>query len=531
MARTHPSEAPPSALLPAAAKDRPEVSSSPPKLLEAREISKRFPGVLALDRVDFSLAHGEVHVLFGENGAGKSTLINVIAGTYPPDAGHLVYEGQELRHLTPHTARSMGISPVFQEFSLVPDLTVEQNLALGREISRLGFLSAKEMRRRAEQVLSELGFDLDPRQTVRALSRAHQQMVEIAKALLNKVRVLILDEPTASLTERETQRLFTLIEQLRQDGVGIVYVSHRIHEIQQLADHTTVLRDGRVIGLCKASEVSEAELVEMMAGRRIELLFPSIVHKPNSVAIQTTKLTASDGRVNDVDFVARAGEITGVAGLVGCGKSELIRAIYGLETISGGNVSVDRRVCDRITPALSLRRGVCYFPADRAAEGLALVRPARENVSLVALGQPPFSKHGLLQRRAELSTVKQAVEKLQLRPPDVERMVAQLSGGNRQKVMLARGLTRDFRVFLFDEPTVGIDVGAKVEVYNFMKTLVEGGAAVVLVSSELPEVLNLANRLYVMHNGHIVAELAEGDINEQNVLARFFGENTRAAAR
>jgi ribose transport system ATP-binding protein len=292
-----------------------------------------------------------------------------------------------------------------------------------------------------------------------------------------------------------------------------------------------VLRDGRAIGLCKGSEVSEAELLEMMAGRRIELLFPSILHKPKSVAIQTTNLTANSGCVNDVNFFARAGEITGIAGLVGCGKSELIRAIYGLEAISSGNVAVDGLVCDRISPVLSLRRGVCYFPADRAAEGLALVRPARENVSLVALGQPPFSKHGFLQRRAERSTVRQAVEQLQLRPPDIERMVAQLSGGNRQKVMLARGLTRNFRVFLFDEPTVGIDVGAKVEVYNFMKNLVEDGAAVVLVSSELPEVLNLANRLYVMHNGYIVAELAKPDITEQNVLARFFRESTKAAVK
>lgn len=520
----------PSTSLPTA-KGRFEVSPSPPKLLEAQEISKRFPGVLALDRVDFGLAHGEVHVLFGENGAGKSTLINVIAGTYAPDAGHLIYEGHELRHLTPHYARSIGISPVFQEFSLVPDLTVEQNLALGREISQLGFLSAKKMRLRAEQVLAELGFDLDPRKPVRDLSRAHRQMVEIAKALLSKVRLLILDEPTASLTERETQRLFTLIEQLRRDKVGIIYVSHRMHEIKKLADRVTVLRDGRVIGVCKTSEVSEGELLEMMTGRKIELLFPAITHRPSLAAIQTTDLTVSGGRVNDVNFCARAGEITGLAGLVGCGKSELIRAIYGLEAITGGSVQVSGVVCDRISPALSLGRGICYFPADRAAEGLALVRPIRENVSLVALGQPPFSKHGLLRRRAERNIARQVVEQLQLRPPNIERTVAQLSGGNRQKVMLARGLTRDFRVFLFDEPTVGIDVSAKVEVYNFMKTLVEAGAAVVLVSSELPEVLNLSNRLYVMHNGRLVTELTGGEISEQNVLAHFFRERTQAASK
>jgi ribose transport system ATP-binding protein len=354
-------------------------------------------------------------------------------------------------------------------------------------------------------------------------------MVEIAKALLNRVRILILDEPTASLTERETRRLFSLIERLRVDGVGIIYVSHRMREIKQLANHITVLRDGRVIGLCNAPEVSEAELVEMMAGRRIELLFPAILHDPKAVAIETKNLNASDGRVNDVNFYARAGEITGVAGLVGCGKSELIRAIYGLEKITGGSVSVEGQVYERMSPALNLRRRVCYFPADRAGEGLALTRSARENVSLAAVRQPPLSTWGVLRRRAERIAVRKAVEQLQLRPPGIEQTVTQLSGGNRQKVMLARGLTRDFRVFLFDEPTVGIDVGAKVEVYNFMKTLVEGGAAVVVVSSELPEVLNLSNRLYVMHNGYVVAELAEDEITEQNVLARLFGKTPRAA--
>jgi ribose transport system ATP-binding protein len=501
-----------------------------PKLLEAIKISKRFPGVLALDRVDFDLAHGEIHVLFGENGAGKSTLINIIAGTYPPDEGRLIYDGEELRHLSPHRARSIGISPVFQEFSLVPDLTVAQNLSLGREITRLGFLRVEQMLQRAESVLAELGFDLDPRKPVRDLSRAHQQMVEIAKALLGEVRLLILDEPTASLTERETHRLFALIERLRRDKVGIIYVSHRMREVKQLADRITVLRDGKLVGARKASDVSEGELLEMMTGRRIELLFPAITHKPGDVAIQTTGLTVSGGVVTDVDFRARVGEITGIAGLVGCGKSELIRAIYGLEAISGGSVQINGKRCEEISPASSLSRGVCYFPADRVVEGLALERPIRENVSLLALRLPRFSNHGWVRRAAERRAARQIVEQLQLRPPNPERTVAQLSGGNRQKVMLARGLTRNFRVFLFDEPTIGIDVGAKIEVYNFMKTLVEAGAAIVLVSSELPEVLHLSNRVYVMHHGRMIAELTGNDITEQNVLARFFQDSTQEAS-
>jgi ribose transport system ATP-binding protein len=498
------------------------------KLLELIEISKRFPGVRALDGINFDLAHGEIHVLFGENGAGKSTLINVIAGTYPPDEGRVIFDAQELRHLSPHHARLIGISPVFQEFSLVPDLTVAQNLSLGREISSFGFLRVAPMRRRAESLLAELGFDLDPRKTVRDLSRAHQQMVEIAKALLSNVRLLILDEPTASLTERETQRLFALIERLRRDNVGIIYVSHRMREIKQLADRITVLRDGKLIGSRKAADVTESELLEMMTGRRIEFLFPTIAHRPGQKALRTTGLSAG-GLVADVDFHASAGEITGIAGLVGCGKSELIRALYGLEPITAGSVSIRGEPYDRISPALSLNRGVCYFPADRVAEGLALERPIRENVSLVALRRPPLSNFGWIRRGIERRVTRQLIERLQLRPAVPERTVAHLSGGNRQKVMLARGLTRDFKVFLFDEPTIGIDVGAKIEVYNFMKALVEAGAAIVLVSSELPEVLHLSNRVYVMHRGRVVAELAGKDITEQNVLAHFFQNDPKVA--
>jgi ribose transport system ATP-binding protein len=499
-------------------------------LLEATGISKRFPGVLALDRVDFDLAPGEVHVLFGENGAGKSTLINIIAGTYAADAGRLIYRGQELRHLTPHHARSIGISPVFQEFSLVPDLTVEQNLSLGREISRFGFVSTETIRRRAEDVLGDLGFELDPRQRVRELSRAQQQMVEIAKALLAKVNVLILDEPTASLTEKETQRLFALVDRLRRDNVGIIYVSHRMREIKQLADRITVLRDGRLVATRQAKDVSENELVELMTGRRIDLLFPRIAHKPGKIVVETVGLSAGNGALSEIDFRARRGEVTGVAGLVGCGKSELIRAIYGLETIDSGAIRINGEVCEP-SPAASLDRGVCYFPADRAAEGLALSRPIRENISLVALHLPRFSRFGMLRRRDEREVARETAERLQLRPPATERNVANLSGGNRQKVMLARGLTREFGVYLFDEPTVGIDVGAKIEVYEFIKSLVEAGGAVVLVSSELPEVLHLSSRLYVMHLGRMVAELTGSEMTEQTVLAHFFRHAATGPAR
>lgn len=499
-------------------------------LLRLTGISKRFAGVPALDGVDLDVRAGELHVLFGENGAGKSTLINVIAGTFPPDAGSFRFAGEEIHNLTPHRARALGISPVFQEFSLVPSLTVEENLFLGREASAGGVLRTGAMRKRARALIEELGFDLDPAKRVDDLSRAHQQMAEIAKALLGNVRLLILDEPTASLTERETGRLFDLIATLKRQQVGLIYVSHRMREIRALADRVTVLRDGRHIRTLDAATATDGELVELMTGRRIDVLFPTIVHAPADVTVDVENLTLADGSVDGVDFHARAGEITGIAGLVGCGKSELVRAIYGLAPIADGIIRIKGTPYDAPSPRRSLRLGVAYFPANRVSEGLALARPIRENVSMTALDLPRFTRAGLVRVGAERSLVGTVMERLKLRPPRIERPAGALSGGNRQKVMLGRALTREISVFLFDEPSVGIDVGAKLEVYEFMKDLVAAGAAVIVVSSELPEVLALSNRLYVMHNGRIAAELTGAEKTEQNVLASFFKDHLTEAA-
>ncbi len=494
-------------------------------LIEMRGVSKAFPGVKALDNVDFELRPGEVHVLFGENGAGKSTLINIIAGTFAQDSGEYRLMGAPVRGLTPHRARVEGVSPVFQEFSLVPEMTVEANLFLGREIARGGVLDRGAMKSRAAKIIADLGFDLEPGRKVADLSRAHQQMTEIAKALMGEVKVLILDEPTASLTEREASRLFELVAELKASGVGIIYVSHRMAEIRQLADRITVLRDGKLVKTVEAEGVGESELVELMTGRKIDLLFPHVDHKPAERLLEVQGLTLEDGGVLGVDFYARAGEITGIAGLVGCGKSELIRAIYGLEAIESGEIIVAGDAYEEPDPAASLDRGLCYFPSDRVAEGLALDRPIRENVSISALALDRFAKLAVIRRLGERKIVREIVDQLALRPPNIERAVGNLSGGNRQKVMLARGLTRETRIFLFDEPTVGIDVGAKVEVYELMRRLVAEGAAIVLVSSELPEVMNLSNRLYVMHRGRMVAELTGDEIEEQTVLASFFRED------
>jgi ribose transport system ATP-binding protein len=493
-------------------------------LLVMTGICKRFPGVLALDQVDFDLRSGEVHALFGENGAGKSTLINVIAGTFPADAGEMQYRGAPVRDLTPHRARVIGISPVFQEFSLVPDLTVEDNLFLGREVSTLGVLDRGAMRRQARATIAELGFDLQPERRVRELSRAHQQMVEITKALLTNVRLLILDEPTASLTDAEAGRLFELIAQLKSSGVGILYVSHRLAEIRRLADRITVLRDGRKIATIRAADVSDPALIELMTGRPVGALFPEIRGNPGETIFTIEHLSLANGSVRDASIAVRAGEVVGIAGLVGCGKSELIRAAFGLEKIAAGEIRYRGRALQRLTPRGALAAGICYFPSDRVAEGLALSRPVRENVSMASLDRAAFARGPILRRAEERRVVQRIANKLRVRPPRIEQSVVNLSGGNRQKVVLARAMTRELSVFLFDEPTVGIDVGAKQEVYELIKELAEGGAAVVLVSSELPEVLNLARRVYVMHRARVVAELAGAEITEARILSHFFSE-------
>jgi ribose transport system ATP-binding protein len=507
----------------------PYLDSDRVELLRLSAIGKHFPGVQALQDVDFDLYAGGVHVLFGENGAGKSTLINIIAGTFPPDEGTMMLRGQPVRLTSPHHARQLGINAVFQEFSLVPTLSVQDNLYLGREHKRGGILDKRAIARGTRETLDMLQFHLDPKAPVGSLSRAEQQMVEIAKAIQGTPAILILDEPTASLTENEANHLFALIERLKAQGLGIIYITHRIQEIRRVADRVTVLRDGRRVATMDAGEVSEARLVELMTGRTIEALYPTIAYQPDRVMLRTSGLTIASGRVHDVSLEVRAGEVVGLAGLVGSGKSEIGRAVFGLEPISRGAVEIDGKTIPHPTPRGMLNRGVVYIPPDRRVEGLVATRPVRENMSLAALGLPAFSRFGVLRRRLEGRLVRDIAQRLNLRPLNIERQVAFFSGGNQQKVVLGRGLTRDVRLFIFDEPTTGVDVGAKVEIYGFIKELCERGAAVLLISSDLPELLHLASRAYVMHRGEIRAELIGEALTEEAVLANFFDRELDAA--
>ena len=488
-------------------------------ILELRGITKRFPGVIALRNVDFDLRRGEVHVVFGENGAGKSTLINVVAGTYPADEGEVLLEGEAVA-LTPHSARALDINAVFQDFSLVPTLTVEENLFLGRELGRAGFLDRPAMSAAAIKALERVHPTFSPKQRVDRLPRSAQQLVEIAKALMGNPKVLILDEPTTSLTEQEVELLFDLIKTLKQTDTAIIYITHRMREIPIVGDRITVLRDGARVATLQVAEAEDAQLITLMTGRTLETLYPRALCEPGE---ERLRLEDVSGRVlRNVSLYARAGEIVRVAGLVGSGKHEIGTLCFGLQRPVHGSIALNGRTIHALDPKRALKRGLIYHPADRRRDGLVLQRSVRENLVLAALDQESFSQHGFLRRRAERRAAREIIGRLRIQPPSPERAVMFLSGGNQQKVVIGRAFTRDVSVHVFDEPTAGVDIGSRVEVYQFMKQLCESGSAVVLISSDLPEVVNLAHRVYVIHRGRVRAELEGEAISEEALLRNFF---------
>lgn len=499
-----------------------ERQTAPRHLLELNNITKNYPGVVALDSVDFALRRGEVHVLFGENGAGKSTLISIVAGAQQPTSGQLTFNGAPVDIRSVHEARELGISAVFQEFSLVPQMTVEENMFLGAETAKRGLLQKPALHQRAEQILAELDFPLDPALKVQHLTRAEQQMVEIAKAFRSELSVLILDEPTASLTDHETDKLFDLIARLRARGVGIIYITHRMSEIARIGDRITVLRDGRYVDTVDAKQTTDDELVRLMTGRVIDEIFPEVKFAPSEVLLEIDGLSTADRGVTDVSLYARRGEIIGLAGLVGSGKSRVTQAIFGATQVSAGKITFKGEVTTGASVKHLIDRGMLYLPANRRDQGLMMMRSCRENISLAALSQAPFSNRWLLDQTAERDKTTEIAEQLNLTPLRIERAVDHFSGGNQQKVMLARSLTRTFDLIIFDEPTVGVDVGTRSAIYGFVRDLCEAGAAIVLVSSDLPEIIHLSHRAYVFYRGRIQAELEGPEITEENLLRNFF---------
>ncbi|MBW1650078.1 MAG: sugar ABC transporter ATP-binding protein [Deltaproteobacteria bacterium] len=492
----------------------------PESLLKAVNITKNFPGVKALDKVCFELQAGEVHVLFGENGAGKSTLIKIFAGSLIPDKGEILLKGSPVSFRNPYDARKKGISAVYQEFSLINQLSVAENIFLGAEIKKIGILDDKKMLQKAEKILNELNFPLNPKKKVGDLKRAERQMTEIAKAFKNRIKILILDEPTASLTDMEVKRLFEIIKNLSAKGVGIIYISHRINEFKKIGDRITILRNGKNVGALDMAEAKEEKLITLMTGQSVKNIFPKIPFKTNEVILSVKNLSTRDGLKN-ISFDVRRGEILGVAGLVGSGKSRIGRSIFSLEEICAGEIIFEKKQIKKISPKNCIEKGIIYSPADRHKEGLVLCRSVKENQTLASISL--FERRGFINLNKETETVRKVVDKMSIHPPDLDRKIKNLSGGNQQKVVLSRGLNQKIKLFIFDEATCGIDIGAKHEVYLFLKEQILKGAAVIYISSELPEILRLCHTIMVISSGEISSIMQSEDASEEKILTNYFG--------
>lgn len=494
--------------------------SAGPPLLEMRGIVKTFPGVRALDGVDLDVVAGEVHCLLGQNGAGKSTLIKILAGAHVPDAGEVIWQGQPTSIPTPPAAIALGIATMYQELDLVDGLTVAENIFLGHEHAGLGFVRRREMQRAAADLLERLSHpDIAPGRELGSLSAAGKQIVSMARALSHDAKLLIMDEPSAVLAHDEVANLFRVIRGLVQQGVAVLYISHRLDEIRQIGDRLTVLKDGRTVGSnLPAQTTKTSEVVQLMTGRNIAYDFPQrppVGHADNAPVLLEVEHLTRTGEFSDVSLTVRAGEIVGLAGLVGAGRSELLETIYGARKAASGTVRfLGREMHGDV--ARSVAMGMGLAPEERKSQGLLMLMSVAQNVTAASLRN--YHRLGFLRRDREVRDARQEVEGLEMRPPDVSRLVATLSGGNQQKVVLARWLLKNCKLLLFDEPTRGVDVGARAELYHLIRSLADRGVGVVLVSSEVPEVLGLADRVLVIRDGVVVEEAIAQDLDEARVL-------------
>lgn len=475
-------------------------------LLRAKGLAKSFPGVRALRGVDLDLQAGEVHALLGENGAGKSTLIRLLAGIHRPDAGDLVLAGRRCDFRRPADALAAGIAVVHQEFSQVPAMTVAENLLLGSEASLFGLTSRRRDERIAADLLRRVGVDIDPSAPVRSLSVAQQQALEIARVLLGKPRVVIMDEPTAALTPREVEQLFVIIRELRASGVAILYVSHRLGEIEEICDRFTVLRDGAAAGSGSVAGTTRREIIGMMVGRALEEEYPRGSARRGEVVLRATRLVRGR-RVAGVSLELRAGEVLCLAGLAGSGRTEVARLLFGADRPDSGTIEVGGKIVKLKSPRDAIRAGICLIPEDRKSQGLVIGHSIRANFALPNMAR--FASLGVVSKRREGDAFSRHSKALGIRAPHPDQPARLLSGGNQQKVVLAKWLEGGSRVMIFDEPTRGIDVGAKAEIYRLMNALAAAGKAILMISSDLPEVLGMADRILVMHEGRIRGEVTD----------------------
>ena len=507
--------------------ERPGVS----ELFRLMDIRKTFVGVRALRGVDFEVRPGEVHALLGENGAGKSTLIKIMAGVYKPDSGQLFFEGEQVALETPRDAQRLGIDTIYQELSLYPELTVAENIFMGhppyRRLGPLRVLDWATIFRRAQEILADLDVhDLDVRRKVGTLNVGNRQRVEIAKALSLNAKLLIMDEPTAALTETDVEQLFRITRMLRSRGVGIIYISHKLSEVFVLADRVTVLRDGQYIGTKAVADTNERELISMMVGRTIDELFPKQEARVGEVVLELRNLTR-EPYTRNVSLTLRKGEIVGLAGLVGAGRSETAQVVFGITAAHSGEVLVGGEVVTIKNPAQAVAHGIAYVPEDRGSQGLIRQMNVRENTSLAILRS--LARHGFIDRGGEHTLAQESIRRFGIRAYGPEQVVRELSGGNQQKVVLAKWLASNPKVLIIDEPTRGVDVGAKAEIHRLISQLAaEQGLAILMISSELPEILGMSDRIVVMRGGRIVGEFSRAEATPERVGAAMMSE--RAAA-
>ena len=492
-------------------------------VLEMKEITKQFPGVLALDKVNFDLRPGEVHCLVGENGAGKSTLMKILAGAQPMDSGEIRLSDAPIQIHSPHHAQTLGISMIYQEFNLSPYLSVAENIFLGREphIGRTPFIHWSKMYRDAEEILARIRQKLDVRKPINECSVAQQQMVEIAKALSFNSKIIVMDEPSATLTEHELNALFDLIRTLRRSGIGLIYISHRLDEVFEIGDRCTVMRDGQYIDTKRVCDLKRKGIIKMMVGRELKDEFPKQPTEPGTERLRIEGLTRH-GAFEDVTFALRTGEITALTGLVGAGRTEIARAIFGADKFDSGQIILDGKPVSVRSPQDAIRQGIGLLTEDRKNQGLVLGMTVRENTTLANLVS--LVKAGFVRRREERAVTERYIKELQIKTPSIEQVVQNLSGGNQQKVVLAKWLFTQSQMLIFDEPTRGIDVGAKVEIYRLMNELVSKGVCIMMISSELPEVLGMCDRILVMHEGRLAGELSRAEATQERIMQLATGE-------
>jgi L-arabinose transport system ATP-binding protein len=497
-------------------------------LCAVRDIAKSFGVVPALRGVSLEIRAGEVLALVGENGAGKSTLMRILEGEHRPDAGEILFEGRPVTFASARDAHQVGIRVIHQEPEIIPDLSVAENVFIGDFRGGL-FLDRGDLDRRALALLGQFGVEreLPPWRLCRGLGPAHRQLIEIMRAVKSGEKLLALDEPTSSLTEEEAQRLFAFVRRLRADGVAVVYISHRLREVMDLADRIAVLRDGELVGLLDRAEATHEAIVRLMVGRPLSAIFDHRPHARPETVLQVDGLTTA--KVHDISFSIRAGEIVGLGGLIGAGRTELARGIFGFDRMTAGRVLVNGREIKLRSPADAILAGIGFAPEDRKQEALLLARSVRENISLCV--PDLISRGGFLDEGAETRIAQRLSDRMRIKTPSLRQLVSKLSGGNQQKVVLARWLAREPKLLILDEPTRGIDVGAKAEIYRLVEELAAAGMGILFISSEMPELLGMTDRILVMAAGRLVGELATKDATEQAILALAMREQLEVDAR